>query len=153
MGSEAASTVGDALVIGYGSTLRSDDSVGPMAAEAVARWGRPGVTAIATHLLSPDLAEPLATARLAVFVDARVDQLDKGVLVQPLEPGEGNKAMYHQADPAQLLTLARIIFGGYPPAWMVTIPAIDTSIGESLSSTARSALDDALIEIARLLDI
>jgi hydrogenase maturation protease len=46
------------LVLGYGNTLRRDDAVGPLAAEAVAGWGRPGVLALALPQLLPELAEP-----------------------------------------------------------------------------------------------
>jgi hydrogenase maturation protease len=152
--SDASASTGDdfALVIGYGSTLRSDDSVGQRAAEAVAAWERPGVETLAVHILGPDLAERIARSRLTVFIDARVDDIEKGVVVRALEPGEGNKAMFHQADPSQLLTLARVVFGACPPAWMVTIPAVETGIGESLSPTTERELGNALLEIARLLD-
>jgi hydrogenase maturation protease len=143
---------GDALVIGYGCTLRSDDSVGPMAAEAVAGWGRPDVKTFSLHILGPDLAESIAASRLTVFVDARLGDVDKGVTVRRLEPDEGNQSMFHQANPRQLLTLAQVVYGGCPPAWMVTIPAVEFGVGESLSATARSGLDDALVQIARLLD-
>ncbi len=59
-------------MIGYGNTLRSDDGVGPRVAMAVASWGWPGLKAIAVHQLTPELAEPLAAAELAIFVDARL---------------------------------------------------------------------------------
>lgn len=152
MTSDLSPEAGDALVIGYGSTLRGDDSVGQMAAEAVARWGRPGVTAVATHLLTPELAEALSRARLAVFVDARVVELDRGVLVEPIGPGEGTRPIYHSAEPRQLLLIARDVFGVCPPAWMVTIPAYETEIGESLTPAAQAGLEAALTELGRLLD-
>jgi hypothetical protein len=44
------------FVIGYGSTLRSDDSAGPRAAAAVGDWALPGVRAMAAQQLTPDLA-------------------------------------------------------------------------------------------------
>ena len=152
MSSAGSPRAGDALVIGYGCTLRSDDSVGPMAAEAVAGWGRTDVQTRCLHILGPDLAESIAASRLTVFVDARTDDADKGVIVRRLEPGEGNRSMFHQADPRQLLTLAQVVYGGCPPAWMVTIPAVEFGVGESLSPTAESGLEEALDQIARLLD-
>jgi Ni,Fe-hydrogenase maturation factor len=60
------------VVIGYGNDLRGDDALGPLAATAVAEWDMPGVQAIAAHQLMPELAEPLAQADLAIFVDARM---------------------------------------------------------------------------------
>lgn len=148
---DVSAPTGDALVIGFGSTLRSDDAVGPMAAEIVDGWARPGVAAVATHILTPDLAEAIAGSRLVVFVDARADGPDQGVVVRRLGPGEGNRSIYHSADPRQLLTLARDVFGNCPPAWIVTIPAVDFGIGESLSSTAQAGLERAIEELGRLL--
>jgi Ni,Fe-hydrogenase maturation factor len=65
--------VGDrwsALVIGYGNDLRGDDAAGPRVAELIGARELPGVRAIASRQLTPDLAEQLARADLAVFVDA-----------------------------------------------------------------------------------
>ena len=62
----------DALVIGYGNTLRGDDGIGPAVAEAVAALGLPGVRVIVAHQLTPELAADLADAQLVVFVDAAV---------------------------------------------------------------------------------
>ena len=59
------------VVIGYGNELRGDDAIGPAVAEQVAAWGRPDIRAIATRQLLPELAEDLARASLAIFVDAR----------------------------------------------------------------------------------
>jgi Ni,Fe-hydrogenase maturation factor len=58
------------LVIGCGNDLRGDDALGPLAATAVAAWDMPGVQALAVHQLMPELAEALAEADLAIFVDA-----------------------------------------------------------------------------------
>src|SRR5262249_51109422 len=60
------------LVIGYGNELRGDDGVGPAAARAVAAWAEPCVQAIATHQLTPELADAIAGAEEVVFVDARI---------------------------------------------------------------------------------
>src|SRR5690242_2835552 len=60
------------VVIGYGNDIRGDDAAGPLAARAVAAWGAPGVRALAAHQLTPELAEALAAAELAIFVDAGV---------------------------------------------------------------------------------
>jgi hypothetical protein len=60
------------LVIGYGNELRGDDGVGPAAARAVAAWNEPGVQGIATHQLTPELADAIAGAEEVVFVDARI---------------------------------------------------------------------------------
>lgn len=138
------------LIIGYGSRLHRDDGVGPRAAEAVACWGLPGVAALALHQLTPELAEPLAASRLAVFVDARLASPGETAQVEPIGP-RGGDAAGHLSSPRALLALARAAFGGGPEAWVVTIPATDLGLGERLSPTAARGLEDALAAIGRLL--
>jgi len=48
------------LIIGYGTTLGSDDGVGPKVAEAVVELGLPGVKTISCDLVTPELAEPIS---------------------------------------------------------------------------------------------
>src|ERR1035441_10847597 len=79
---ERQKTPAGLLVIGYGNTLRRDDGVGPRVADAVAALALPGVHALACPLLTPELADPVSRARVAIFVDAAVDaprevQLDR----------------------------------------------------------------------------
>lgn len=141
------------LVIGYGNTLRGDDGVGPRVAEGVAKWGLPTVRALGVHQLTPELAEPLAAADLAIFVDARVPQADATVRVEPLAPAAHMAAISHSGDPRSLLGLARIAFGRSPRAWSITIPANATSIGTHLSLTAEHGVKEALEHIAHLVRV
>jgi hydrogenase maturation protease len=142
-----------ALVIGYGNTLLGDDAVGPRAADAVHGWGLPGVTALAVTQLTPELAEPLSAARVAVFVDARLaaEGGTPSVEVGPLEPAAGAPATGHVGDPRRLLALALGVYGTCPTAWLVTVPVAEVGLGEGLSPLAERGLGDALREIAALL--
>jgi len=137
------------LVIGYGNTLRRDDAVGPKAAEAIAALDLPGVRALACALLTPELADPLAQARAVVFVDASVDA-PRQVQLRKLAPATSSQIMAHAADPATLLALARDVFGHVPEAWLLTIPAEDLGIGETLSELAGRGLARAVEEIKHL---
>jgi hydrogenase maturation protease len=143
--------VGPAVVIGYGSPLRGDDGVGPRVAETVAGWALPGVQALAVHQLTPELAEALAAARLAVFVDARPDPGGGTVEVSRLEPSEVASAVGHVSDPHGLLALTRAVYGRCPPAWWVTVPAAEFGPGERLSPGATLGVGEALAVVARLL--
>ncbi|MCU0764787.1 MAG: hypothetical protein MUF32_01875, partial [Burkholderiaceae bacterium] len=67
-GGPAAPPAARTLVIGYGSPIRGDDAVGPLAAEALsARPLPPGVTVLARHVLTAELAEDLAAAERVIF--------------------------------------------------------------------------------------
>jgi hydrogenase maturation protease len=137
------------LLIGYGNTLRSDDGAGPRVAERVSAWGWPGLTAMAVHQLTPELAEPLARAELAIFVDARL--ADSEVEFVPLEPSRLGTVHGHTSAPRSLLGLAQAIYGRHPRAWLVTLPAVDITLGERLSATAERGVEAALVGIRALI--
>ena len=98
-------TVGTMLVIGYGNSLRSDDGAGPTVAAAVALWDIPGVVSVAVHQLTPELAELLPHAELAIFVDARLANGGECVEARPLETPEETGLYGHVCDPSSLLAL------------------------------------------------
>jgi hydrogenase maturation protease len=136
------------LVIGYGNTLRRDDGVGPKVADAVAALALPGVRSLACPLLTPELADPISRARVAIFVDAAVDA-PREVQLRMLAPADTSQIMAHAASPATLLALARDVFGHAPEAWWLTIPAEDLGIGEELSPLAQRGLEIAVAEIKK----
>ena len=110
------------------------------------------MTAPATHQLTPDLAEPLSQADLAIFVDARSAREGDSVRRPPLEPLDDPSAFAgHTSDPQGLLALAQTVYGHRPPAWLVSVPAIDFSLREGLSPTAARGVAEALPKIAALI--
>jgi hydrogenase maturation protease len=138
-----------AVVIGYGNELRGDDAVGPWVARAVAGWGLPDVLALDVPQLTPELAEPLARAHRAVFVDARESAWEV-VQVRSLRPNCTPALLAHSSDPVALLALTQAVFGRYPLAWEVSIPALNFALGEGLSPVARRGADEAIRHLARL---
>ncbi len=143
---------GKILIVGYGNTIRADDGVGPWVASAVASWGSELVETMAVHQLTPELADPIAQARLAIFVDAKPAAEGESVEVVELDPSNAPVPSGHLGDPRAILALARSLFGRSPRGWLVAIPAVDFSIGEGLSSTARFGAAEALRRIAELID-
>lgn len=135
------------LVIGYGNTLRGDDALGPRAAEAVARWNRPGVSVVSVQQLTPELAEPIATARLVLFLDARFVPGGSAML-QPIHADPSPSPLGHVSTPHRLLALAGVVYAAVPSAWLLTLPAVDFSLREGLSPQGEAALREAL----RLID-
>src|SRR5262249_44837271 len=109
---------GGVLVIGYGNTLRAVDGLGPRVAMAAASWEFPGLMAIAVPQLPPELAEPLAAAELAIFVDARLPSGEASVEILPLVPSGARGTLGHASDPRALLALARAIYGRAPRSWL-----------------------------------
>ena len=136
----------DFLVIGYGNTLRRDDGVGPRVAGAVAVLKLPGVRTLACQQLSPEHAGDISRARTVVFVDASVEASEE-VGLRRIEPGETTQLMAHAADPRTMLALARDVFGNVPRAWLLTIPALKTGFGETLSPETQHHFEKAVHQI------
>jgi hydrogenase maturation protease len=140
------------LVIGYGNTLRGDDAIGPCVAGAVATWQLPGVRALAVHQLTPELAEALATAGLAIFVDACPASEGEEVGLRSLEPADSPYLLGHVSDPRYLLGLARALYGWSPPAWWILVPGASFEFGDSLSVLATRGVEAAVRQIAHLVN-
>jgi hydrogenase maturation protease len=140
------------LVIGYGNTLRRDDGVGCEVAAAASSWGVPGLESIGVQQLTPELAEPLASAELAVFVDARLSANGQIIEVLRVEPAASRPSLAHAGDPAGLLAMARAIYGRQPRAWLVTVAGTEFSVGTGLSPSARRGVHEALERIAGLIE-
>lgn len=138
-----------ALVIGYGNTLRRDDGLGPRIAAEVAAHRWPGVEVLSVPQLLPELAEPLAAGRLAVFVDARCDMPEVPIAVQSINPAT-DAWQTHGSDPAALLALAKNLFGRAAPAWWITIAGSDFGWGEGLSPAAERLIPEAVDRIEAL---
>lgn len=138
------------MVLGYGNTLLGDDAAGPRVVAAVARWKLPGVQALVMHQLTPELAELLARARLAIFVDARVGR--GGVRVRPIRSADRLAALeIHIGAPGALLSLAQTIYGLAPRAYLITLPARQFDLGAPLSARTRRALPVARQRIRGLI--
>jgi hydrogenase maturation protease len=139
----------DALVIGYGNTLRGDDGIGPAVAEGVAALGLPGVRVIVAHQLTPELAPDLAGARLAVFVDAAPG--GEPVRAVRLEAAATGAVMTHAADPRGLLALCTAVYQRCPVAWLVTAAGADFDFRDGLSPTGRENAREALRHVQFLI--
>lgn len=149
------------LVIGYGNSLRQDDGVGWWVARELAVDPRAaGITAIAVHQLTPELAADLHDACRVVFVDARLDdtappgqvQVD---LVDPggidLDAARSSGAGWHHATPASLAALTRALWGPAPPMAIVAVAVTSVGPGETLTppvATALPAITDLVLRLA-----
>jgi hydrogenase maturation protease len=136
------------LVIGFGNPLRQDDGVGQHVARMVAALKWPCVQAIAVHQLTPELAESLAAASKAVFVDAAPGT--EAVRRCPILENTHANVMAHTGDATWLLGLAGSVFGKRPPAWLVTIPSHQMEYGFGLSPMAKRGAREAVAMIDEL---
>jgi len=139
------------LVIGYGNEIRRDDAIGPQVAAAVAQWNLPGVRTLICQQLTPELADPIASAGHVIFVDATIESTSSVQLLE-IEPQETFQPITHAADPRALLSLAQKTFGRCPPACSLSIPVQDLEFGDELSPLAREGLRVALTTLRHFIN-
>ena len=145
-----------ALVIGYGSRLRSDDALGPEVAEALSRRRLDGVRTLAVHQLLPELCEAIADAERVVFVDARVGGgHDDGtrIAIEPVRGGAVALSLLgHAASPAGLCALTAALYHRTPTCWLVsaTVPCLD--LGAEMTPAGVTATDEVAMVVRCLLE-
>lgn len=141
------------LVIGYGNTLRSDDAAGQKIAEIVSEWNLAEVRSLPVHQLTPELADPLSTVQMAIFVDVYVANVDQAnVQVIELAPSSDPiVGLGHTADPRSLLHFTEQVYGSSPLSWWILVPAVNFEFGEQLSAITQNGVTVALEHIKRLI--
>lgn len=142
--------VTDALVIGYGNDLRTDDGAGRWVATQVEALELPGVEVRSLSQLTPELSLEVAGRGVVIFVDASVDASE--VTVQPVaaEPS-GPKTMTHHGDPATLLSLVPTVGELPAQAYVVSVPATNLEMGLELTAATQAAASEAVARIVELL--
>lgn len=140
----------DALVIGYGNDLRSDDGAGRVVAARIGGRGLPGVEVRTLPQLTPELATAIAGRDLVVFVDANVDVTE--VTVDKIAPASRRTAgASHYGDPASLLAMTAAV-GTVPGcAYLVSVPVHSLCLGFELSLETAAFVDHAIELIDGLL--
>jgi hydrogenase maturation protease len=139
-----------ALIIGYGSPIRGDDAIGPLAADRLAELGLPGVEVQARHILTAELVEDLVRTERAIFMDAAADAEPGEVCCREIGPDSGSlSTMAHFHDPRELLAWCQTLYGRAPRAWLITAGGADFGYASySLTPIAETALQ-TMVETAQ----
>jgi hydrogenase maturation protease len=138
------------LVIGYGNPLRGDDGIGWHAAAAVAADPRLADTDVLTrHQLTPELAEDIATARVAVLIDACLGDTPGCVSIREVAPAPG-ASWSHHLRPEDVVGFAHALFGTAPQVFLVTVTGAHFGYGTQLSPAVSSCVPRvvAIVEAA-----
>ena len=139
------------LIIGYGNTLRSDDSVGQIVGMEVEAWNLPQVTSIYVHQLTPELAEKIAEFGTVIFVDASI-QTQK-VSLTSIKNKENSKNWTHHLTPASIIYLTQFLYQAKPQAWLIHIPIENLNFGEKISNLAQQGKQEALKIIRNIIEL
>lgn len=136
------------LVICVGNLARGDDGAAHRVAELLADAP---ARVLAAPQLTVEMAEDVAAAAMAVFVDAE-RRASPPVLVAEVAPSHVTPASAHALDPGGLVALVEALFGPAPRALLVTVAAPEMGHREGLSGTAEAASVEAASAIRALLD-
>jgi len=135
------------LILACGNTLRGDDGVGPWLADwAQDRFSEnPDVRVISRQQWTPDLAEDIAAAQSAIFLDCSIESAPGIVKIAPVEPANAAPGLAtHHIGAPELLALAQQLYDSVPhDARMLTIGAGSTELSEQFSNAVNLALPAA----------
>lgn len=126
------------LIIGYGNRLRADDAIGCRAADELGRYYRddPGVEVIASHQLTPEMAQDIAQSEFAVFLDASSAEEPGKISQTRVLRQTAHVGFTHQLTPSTLLTLAEQLYGHAPEAVSLTLAGWSFKLKNKLSRRA-----------------
>lgn len=132
-----------ALIIGYGNPLRGDDGLGRYAARRLReRISLPELQVIESHQLTPEMAEPISESEVTVFIDADQSTAPGEVRLCRLDPAPAETpSLTHHVSPRSLLSLAEILYGNRPEAYLLSAGAAAFAFEEALSPIADAALE------------
>ena len=137
------------LVVGYGNPLRGDDGLGWHAAAALAADPRLADTDVLTrHQLTPELAEDIATARLAVLIDASLGDTPGCVSIREVAPAAAPSSpapsWSHHLRPEDVVGLATMLYSAVPPVFLVTVTGAHFGYGKQLSPAVSDCMSRVL---------
>jgi len=141
------------LVIGYGSTLRSDDGVGPAVAERLAHDPRlEGVTVISCHQLTTEMALDFSRAREVVLIDASHGPPAGSFTIGSVtDASPGTALMTHHIDPSTIAELAGELYGSSPDLVVVRVGVASLDVGDRLTPEVEAAVPRIADTVAQLL--
>jgi hydrogenase maturation protease len=141
-----------ALIIGYGSPIRGDDAIGPLAADRLDALREQGdlpdwIEVQSRHILTAELVEDLKRTDLAIFLDAAADTPPGEVRCRPLQPdATALSTMAHFHDPRELLAWCEALYGKAPTAWLISAGGAEWGYSNCQLSDIASAAMEQMIE-------
>ena len=149
-----------ALIIGYGSPIRGDDAIGPLAADRLAGLLELGtlpdwVEVQSRHILTAELVEDLERADMVIFLDAAEDTAPGEVRCRELRPdATAMSTMAHFHDPRELLAWCEALYGRAPQAWLISAGGAEWDYASyQLSDVASAALQPMVEQAMRQLGV
>jgi hydrogenase maturation protease len=148
-GSELKGESGRLLIIGYGNPLRGDDGVGWQIADPLARLAGDSATVFVVHQLTPELAEPISSADLVVFIDACYEGQPGTWTCETIRPDPNPSHRFsHYFTPANLLSYTYAVFGVSPKALLVSVAGSSFDYSQGLSPTVAAIVPEIVASVS-----
>jgi hydrogenase maturation protease len=140
------------LIVGFGNSLRGDDAIGEIAAQAFrGEAAIDGADVVICLQLTPELAEHLAAVDLVVFIDAAAGIQPGSIAITPLRGAPAlSTGLGHHLNPEGLLFLSSSLYGRSPDAFLVAVGAGSLELGEGLSEPVAAALPAVITAVRQL---
>jgi hydrogenase maturation protease len=140
------------LIVGIGNPLRSDDGVGLLVAQELLRElpAEADVQVIATHQLTPEIAEFASHADRVLFVDAARGRGPGSVGCKRIALTELPNRYSHDFSPVAILQLAEKLYGRCPPAYLITLAGANFETGETMSEAVTEAIPGLKAKIVKM---
>ena len=141
------------LVLAVGNPLRSDDGLAWRAADELRSGSSHSeIEILKVHQLTPELAEDVSRAALAIFVDAAAAVIEPGTLTcEQVVASDEECAASHSFTPAALLQLAATLYNASPAAFLVSMAGKSFEHGNSLSPEVEQALPQVAAKVRELI--
>jgi hydrogenase maturation protease len=143
------------LIIGYGSPIRGDDAVCPLAADLLGEQELPAeVTVLSRHVLTADLVPDIAAADRVIFLDAALHGRSGEVRCQSIHADRSSvSTMAHFLDPRELLAWADALYDSRPVGYLVSVAGACFEFSSyQLSAAVQRSLPELLERVHALLD-
>jgi hydrogenase maturation protease len=149
LASERKRPPGRLLVIGYGNPLRGDDGVGWRIADQLAKLAGDSATVLTVHQLTPELAEPISSADLVVFIDACCEGQPGTWTCETIQPDPSlSQTFTHYFTPANLLSYAQATVSVSPKALLISVAGRSFNCGEELTPAVATIVPEIVASVS-----
>ena len=140
------------LIVGFGNSLRGDDAIGEIVAQAFrGEAAIDGANVVICLQLTPELAERLAVVDLVVFIDAAVGTQPGSITITQVQRASAlSMGLVHHLNPQELLFLSSSLYGRSPDAFLVAVGAGSLELGDGLSEPVAAAVPAVIAAVRQL---
>jgi hydrogenase maturation protease len=141
------------LIVGFGNSLRGDDAIGEIVAQAFkGEAAIDGADVVICLQLTPELAERLAVVDLVIFIDAAAGTQPGCITITQVQRAPAlTMGLVHHLNPEELLFLSSSLYGRSPAAFLVAVGAGSLELGEGLSAPVAAAVPAVIAAVRQLM--